>query len=350
MILYTALTSSAQTAYAQLFDAAQAAELSRTVADLPGTFTRKTVKGKDYWYYQFLDVSGSKRQVYVGPESDRVHALINVRAQTGMREALTPLAQSAEALGNAPILARHFKVAQRLSDYGFFRAGGVLVGTHAFLSFGNMLGMHWSDGQRTQDVDFAHAGRSMSIALPVDADIDVHAAIESLQMGLLPIRHSDGAVGASYIDPREPDFQIDFLTPVYRGGHEPYLHPKLGIRLQPLKFMEYLLEDLQQAVLFCKSGACIVNVPHPARYALHKLIVAGERPVSRIAKSNKDILQAATALSVLKELAPGQVEDAWKDMLGRGPGWVSRVLRGRAALQRVAPELEPLKWLKAAGE
>ncbi len=31
---------------------------------------------------------------------------------------------------------------RRLSEYGFFRAGGVLVGTHAFLSYGNLLGAH----------------------------------------------------------------------------------------------------------------------------------------------------------------------------------------------------------------
>jgi hypothetical protein len=28
---------------------------------------------------------------------------------------------------------------RRLADYGFFRAGGVLIGTHASLAYGNML-------------------------------------------------------------------------------------------------------------------------------------------------------------------------------------------------------------------
>src|SRR3546814_4662991 len=74
-------------------------------------------------------------------------------------------------------------IVQRLSDYGFFRAGGVLVGTHAFLSFGNMLGVRWAEALRTQDVDFAHAGKALTIALPADIEIDTHAAIESLQMG-----------------------------------------------------------------------------------------------------------------------------------------------------------------------
>ena len=57
---------------------------------------------------------------------------------------------------------------KRLADYGFFRAGGLLIGTHPFIGIGNVLGVRWADSQRTQDVDFAHAGRNVSIALPAD--------------------------------------------------------------------------------------------------------------------------------------------------------------------------------------
>ncbi|KFN43539.1 GSU2403 family nucleotidyltransferase fold protein [Arenimonas oryziterrae] len=343
---FTPLSSSAQTAYAQLLDASHAAELMRTVADLPGTFARKQVKGRPYWYYQYLDVSGKQRQVYVGPENERVLALIATRAEGGAKPALQALAQSAVALGNAPMLPKHFKVMQRLSDYGFFRAGGVLIGTHAFLAFGNMLGVRWTDGQRTQDVDFAHAGKALAIALPADVEIDVHAALDSLRMGLLPIERSDGGIGGTYLDPKDPEFQIDFLTPLHRDGMKPFRHPQLGITLQPLKFMEYLLQDIQQAVAFAGSGVAVVNVPHPARYALHKLLVAGERPASRIAKSNKDIQQSAALLSLLKEQAEGQVQDAWADIRNRGPGWLSRLQQGYAALARVAPELDVVGWLR----
>jgi hypothetical protein len=340
------LSLSAQTAYSQLLDAALAASLRRTVADLPGNFARKVVKGKPYWYYQVLDVSGHKRQIYIGPENSRILALVDSNASTGVRPALQPLAASAVALGNAPMLPKHFKVIQRLADHGFFAAGGVLVGTHAFLAFGNMLGVRWVDGQRTQDVDFAHAGKAVTIALPADLDIDVPAAIDSLQMGLLPITHSDGSTGATFMDPKDPEFQIDFLTTLHRGGSEPFVHPKLGVKLQPLKFMEYLLQDTQQGVAFTASGAAVVNLPHPARYALHKLVVAGERPASRIAKSNKDIAQAAALLGVLADAAPGQVEEAWADLVSRGPGWVARAKQGRAALERAAPDLDVAAWLR----
>lgn len=344
MARFQPLSATAQTAYAQLLDAAQAADMSRTVADLRGSFASKQVKGRTYWYFQYTDVSGKLRQVYVGPDSERVRALIAMQGQGARGEALEALARSAEALGCTGLLPAHFRVLARLSEYGFFSAGGVLVGTHAFLSYANMLGVRWGDADRTQDIDFAHAGKHLELALPGNLQIDTAGAIDSLQMGLLPLVGGDGKAGASYLNPRDPDFQLDFLTPLDRTG-EPFVHPQLGVRLQPLKFMEYVLEDVQQAALPSGAGVIVANVPHPARYALHKLIVAGERPIGKAAKSNKDLRQAAALLEWFRGNAAWQVDEAWRDLVGRGPGWVSRVRNGRASLAKIAPELEAEDWL-----
>jgi hypothetical protein len=40
-----------------------------------------------------------------------------------------------------------------------------------------------------------------------------------------------------------------------------------------------------------------VNLSAPERYAVHKLIVFGERPVTERTKSTKDLLQAASLIS-----------------------------------------------------
>ncbi|HRO88324.1 MAG TPA: GSU2403 family nucleotidyltransferase fold protein, partial [Chiayiivirga sp.] len=239
MATYEHLSASAQTTYAQLLEAAQGAELTRSVGNLGGTFARKQVKGRVYWYFQFMALPGRKRQLYVGPDNEQVRKLVEAHRQGGAAPALERLAQAAIALGHAAMLPRHFRIVQRLADYGFFRAGGVLVGTHAFLAMGAMLGVRWTEALRTQDVDFAHAGKTVAIALPADIEIDAREAIESLEMGLLPIQHMDGTTGASWLDPRDPEFRIDFLTPRGRGGGDPFPHPQLGVMLQPLKFMEY---------------------------------------------------------------------------------------------------------------
>jgi hypothetical protein len=347
MKAYEPLSLSAQTSYAQLFDAAQAAEIARSVASLSGSFANKKVKGNTYWYFQHTDVSGRLRQIYVGPDSPRTRALVERHDARQSPARIRPLVNAAIALGCGPVLLPHFRVIRRLADYGFFNAGGVLVGTHAFLAFGNMLGVKWGDTSRTQDVDFAHAGKQMAIALPGNLHVDAHAAIESLAMGFLPVLTIAGRAGGSYAVPRDPEFQLDFLTPLHRGAHEPYTHPQLKVTLQPLRFMEYLLEEVQQAALFAAEGAVIANVPHPARYALHKLLVFAERGATRRVKANKDLAQSAALLSFYRASSAWEVEAAWKDLIMRGPGWRERAVRGRDALAMIAPGLDVARWLKA---
>jgi hypothetical protein len=275
------LSSSAQTAYAQLLDAAHAADLARTVADLPVTFARKQVKGRTYGYYQVLDVAGRQRQIYVGPENDRVLALVERRGADRARPALQGLARSAIALGNAPMLPSTSRSCSGWPITGF--------PTQAACSSARMPS--------------SPTGTCSASAGP---------------MGLLPLMGASGA-GATYFDPKDPESLIDFLTPLHRGGTTPYRLERLGITVQPLKFMEFSLQDVQQAAVFAGSGVAVVNVPHPARFALHKLLVAGERPASRIATSNKDSLQAAALLSVLAETMSEAVRDAWMGLMQRGP-------------------------------
>lgn len=341
--MFTELPLSAQTAFAQANDAALAADLSRSVASLRGSFAKKTVKGGTYWYFQHQDeVSGQRRQLYVGPDSEQVRALMG-EARSVPADALGPLARAALALGCAGLPRRQFLVIERLADYRFFRAGGVLIGTHAFLACGNLLGVRWGDSDRTEDVDFAHLGKSLAIALPADIDVDTHRAIESLAAGFLPVGLLDGRIGASYRNPKEPEFRLDFLTTLHRGGDKAFEHPKLGVVMQPLPFLEFILEGVAQTTLLSDNGAVVVNVPAPARYALHKLIVYARR-ASR-PKSGKDLAQAAALLACLRERRAWEVEEAWADLIARGPTWRASARRGLEALDRVAPELHVSAWL-----
>lgn len=347
-LLYTELSLSAQTAYAQLLDAALNAELVRSVADLPGSFNAKTVKGRTYWYFQYTEPAGKLRQVYVGPDNDAVRALMARQRETGAAAALGPLARSALALGCTAVLPRHYRVIRRLADYGFFHAGGLLVGTHAFLAYGNMLGVRWGGQERTQDIDFAHAGKALALVLPSDLQVKTDEAIESLNMGFLPVSGLSGRSGGAYLIPNEPEFRLDFLTPLHRGGGAPYVHPQLNITLQPLPFMEYSLERFEQAVVFGNEGSALVNVPAPERYALHKLLVFGERSGSFRAKSAKDLAQVACLAEYLWDHRREALADALKDLLSRGKGWVARYKQGAAALHRAYPQIEVSARLASA--
>lgn len=333
------LSLSAQTAYAELVAQAQTFAISGALAGLVGAFHRRTIKGRRYWYFGYRDIDQKLRMVYVGPDDERARALVERFRDVRREKPLAPAARAAIATGCVPAAPKHFRIIKRLAEYGFFRAGAILIGTHAFLALGNVLGVRWLDGATTLDVDFAHAGRNISIALPADLRIDVHGALESLEMGLLPIAQFDGRAGARYRNPRDQELRLDFVTGMGRGRRDVVM-TDLNLALQPVKFMEFSLTETTQGCVFANAGACVVNLPAPERYAVHKLIVYGERPAGERAKSTKDLLQAASLASYFLDRGQGEVFNAaWRDAVARGGGWHRRAEQGRKALLRIAPEL-----------
>lgn len=344
---FTDLSLTAQTAYAELAEQAHIIELQAALSGFPGAFHKRRLKGRDYWYFGFRDLNGKGRMAYVGPDSERVRALVDQFEAWKGRKPLLPLTGAAISLGCEVVASKHFRIIKRLADYGFFRAGGLLIGTHAFIAMGNLLGVRWGDGQRTQDVDFAHAGKNVSVALPANLKLNVHDTLTSLEMGLLPIRQFEGG-GAQYRNPADPELRLDFVTSMHRKVGEPVVLAELGLVLEPLKFMEFSLQGSTQGCVLAREGACIVNLPDPARYAVHKLIIYGERPVRERTKAGKDLLQAACLASFFATRGPIEsFNEAWRDALSRGKGWKTRAEQGKTALLALAPELDDSRlWLE----
>lgn len=124
-----------------------------------------------------------------------------------------------------------------------------------------------------------------------------------------------------------------------RNG-EPVILPDLNLALEPLKFMEFSLEQTTQGCVFSNMGACVINLPAPERFAIHKLIIYGERPVSERGKARKDLLQVASLASYFLDSGQADVfNTAWRDALGRGKGWKERARQGQKALIALAPAL-----------
>ncbi len=339
MARFSELSVGAATAYAELVEQTRGFELSNALAGLVGSFQKLSRKGRAYWYFAYRDLDSKVRMVYVGPDDERVRVLVERFDVARRTRPLAPQAQAAVALGCAAATPKHFRIIKRLSEYGFFRAGGILIGTHAFLALGNVLGVRWTEAVSTLDTDFAHAGRNVSLALPADLRIDVHGALESLEMGLLPVSQFDGKAGPHYRNPADQELRIDFVTTATRR-RGPVVMPDLNLVLQPLRFMELSLESPVQACVIGRAGSCMINVPAPERYAIHKLIVAGERPQAERTKARKDLLQAASLASYFLETDNAKAFNvAWCDALRRGGGWRSRLLRGKAALVRLAPDV-----------
>jgi hypothetical protein len=325
-----------QTIYAELVERLTAMEASRAIGQVPGTFVTKVVKGETYYYFQHAEPGGTKRQIYVG-RKDPVLDTVVARHQTGRAEAgrdaddvrrLCALLRAGGALVADNPSAR---VLRALADSAVFHMGGVLVGTHAFTVIGNLLGARWDQGGlRTQDIDIA-AVPNVSVAVQ-GLSADVPGVLASLEMGFLPVPGLDPTRTSTSFKVRGQGLRVDLLTPARRGVTSPVPMPRLRAAAEPLRYLDYVIEGAVRGAVV-DGGGILVNVPDPARFALHKAIVAGLRPAVMHTKRDKDLSQATQVLEVLAEERPGDIVLAWEALTSRGPSW-SRL--GREALTVIA--------------
>lgn len=289
------------TLYAELLDQLRTAELQAG-----GSFVSKQIRGATYWYFQTVE-GGRKRQRYVGRESPEVLEKIQRASESRQaasadelrrRELVAMLAAGGMHRESAAISA----VLKMLDNAGVFRSGGVLVGTQAFSCYANMLGVRFeAQSVRTADIDVGH---DPAVLLAWSGDTTSNVLDE--------LRRVEPFFAVPGFDSREPstsfkvrgrDLRVDFLAPASRSQTRPVLLPQLNIAAQPLAGLDYLLDDPIAAAVVGGNGI-LVNVPQPARFALHKLWVSRQRPASEQAKARKDLRQAEQLIEVLKDDRP----------------------------------------------
>jgi hypothetical protein len=334
-----------QTLYAELLERLVDYEAHRAIGHVAGSFVTKTIKGGQYYYFQYLEPGGDKRQVYLGRKDDALDRVVERHARARSEtsddeESIQRLCAILRAGGIMSTDTATARVLRALADAGVFKLGGVLIGTHAFVVIGNTLGVRWTGASlRTQDVDVA-AVSTMSVVIP-GASADVPAALESLEMGFLPVPGLDPVHPSTSYKVRGQGLRVDLLTPARGRPTGPVNLRRLNAAAQPLKFLDLVTESTMRAAVV-DGGATSVNVPDPARFAFHKLIVAGERPAVMHAKRDKDLAQAAQVLEALVAERPGDVVLAWESIASRGGGWTRRARSGLAAMERFAPETTAL--------
>ena len=321
-----------QTAYADLLEKLLDEQI-RGVSARRGGFISKIIKGRTYWYHQTLSPGGERRQHYLGPETPDLLSRIQTNRELletarARRDIVRSLTRG-QTMAAPP--ARVGKVLEALAEAGVFRLRGVLVGTVAFGCYGPMLGVRLqSSSLMTSDIDIAQF-RSISIAVDeqIPPVLDALRAVEpSFQPVTLPF-HAHQPV--SYISAAKDTLKVEFLTPM-RGPVEdaPGHLPALQTSAQPLRFLDYLIYGERTAAILHGSGV-LVNVPHPARYAWHKCIVAERRIETE--KTRKDLLQAQTLFDALCTDHPHDVTDMFDELAGPGRvRWQEIALDGLAKI------------------
>ena len=330
-----------QTLYAELMEQLTALEAHRSIGSVPGCMTTKAIKGETYYYFQYSDPRGIQRQVYIGkrgPVLDRVVEQYQSESRLFKKDAaqihrLCALLRTGGAFVTDSASAR---VLKSLAESGVFRLEGVLIGTQAFGILGNLLGVQWEKSAlKTHDIDIAGEPR-MTIAVP-DIRVDVPKVLEGLQMGFLPVPPLNPRNPSTSFKIRGKPLRVDLLTPARKKhGDDPIFIPRFNASAQSVRFLDYLLKKPERAAVV-NGGGVLLNVPSPARFAFHKVVVARERDLAMHDKTGKDLIQACQILSMMTKERPGDLMVAWDEMTEHGAEWSQRFSKGLAVMSKLDP-------------
>jgi hypothetical protein len=232
------------------------------------------------------------------------------------------------------------KVLDALAFAGLFRNGGVLIGTGAYQCYSPLVGHALPNASAmTQDADLATA----------DLALASHEAAGRGQTMEAILKWADPSfAGVMQLDPRRPSsrfraangFLVDLIAPRRgRSDPNPLPLPNLQAGAAPLQYIAWLITDPVPAVALHGAGVA-VNVPQPARYAVHKLILAQKRDAGGAIKRGKDLMQADALMTALSQRAPYDLDDALRDAMAKGKsGWAEPIRRSLRELGRDLSEL-----------
>ncbi|MDR3465269.1 MAG: GSU2403 family nucleotidyltransferase fold protein [Xanthobacteraceae bacterium] len=326
----------AQTTYAELLERCASAAFGEAFA-AAGAFTSKTVNGRRYWYFQ-SGTGAARTQRYVGAETpellERIARHRDAREDERERRALvSALVRSFNLPRPVPEIGN---IIAALARAGVFRLRGVLVGTVAYQTYSAMLGTRLSAAsQETGDVDIAQF-KNVSVAVG-DRTSPVQDVLREVDKTFRAVPHVvDGRRVTSYA--AKGGLRVDFLTP--NEGAEtgrPQALPAFQTDAQPLRFLDYLIHEPEPAVILHNAGI-YVQVPAPARYAVHKLMVS-QRRREGLAKRDKDLRQAEALLEALAGKRPHELKLAWEEAYRRGPVWRELLTQGLGAARGTARDV-----------
>ena len=302
------------------------------------SFKYKQINGKRYWYL-YLSVGSTRREHYLGEETTELLDQIDDEkalweSDSDDRELRQRLVSTLIGGGMSTLNKDEGKVISLLERNGVFLVGAALVGTLAFRAYANMLGVTWSSAFGTQDVDLA-AANHYELALPRPrAPINLRQSILDSGMGFFEVPALNRKQPSTSFKIRGRDFVVDVLAPMKgRETNRPVHLAELGTYASPLRHLDYLLEDLQPAVLLYEHGI-MVNVPAPGRFAIHKCVVSQKRPAAFAAKANKDRIQAEQVFKVLLDSRPADISFAYEAALAQGDTFLSGFRAGLSLIDK----------------
>ncbi len=284
-----------------------AEEQSEAFLGTPGNLTQRTNEsGTKFWVHRYSDALGRRQETYLGTGDDPavIARLEPLRRRIEAANATIDRIRVLARAGFATVDRKTYATLASLHNHGLFRAGAVLVGSHAFGAILNALGAR-AVPYATEDVDIARPEPLGLRALPPFLDMLRETGIAFFEVPALSRRQHP----TSFKEPGGSRLKVDLLVPSPGEGYPTIAVPELKAYAKGLPFLRYLLGESQQVPVLSPHGAVLVRVPVPERYAIHKLVVSQLRSM-RSSKPAKDLHQAAILIEAVVERFPGAIEGA----------------------------------------
>ncbi len=192
----------------------------------------------------------------------------------------------------------------------------VLIGSWCTLFYKSYFGhIKYAPVLKTRDID---------LLVPHPSAVRVKANVAELLKDLGFVVGFDAPQG--YIRLVHPGLIVEFLT-IEKGrpSDKPYPLPQLGVNAQPLRFLEILARD----TITAKVEDFSVTLPHPANFALHKLLISQRRPNRQ--KEEKDRDAAVRILDAL--ISKGEQDTIKKVFLSLPARWQNKIKKASQTLE-----------------
>ena len=317
---------------------ATAEEQHEAFLGTPGNLTQRTNEGgTKFWVHRYSDAVGRRQETYLGTNDDPtvIARLEPLRKRIAEANATIERVRVLARAGFATVDRKTYSTLASLHNHGLFRAGAVLIGSHAFGALLNALGAK-AVPYATEDVDIA---RSEPLALPELPPFLVvlrETGIEFFEVPALNRRQRP----VSFKEGGRSRLKVDLLVPSPGGDYPTIPVPELRAYAKGLPFLRYLLGESQEVPVLSPHGVVLVRVPVPERYAIHKLVVSQLRSKSS-SKPEKDLRQAATLIEAVVERFPGAIEGA---LTAAPKSAVKQIRRAAVALARQLPASAEAAW------
>jgi hypothetical protein len=306
-------------------------------APVAGSIYRRAQEGSEYIYAK-VPVGSGRLDQFVGKGGDpqaeeRAKSLQTGAVLAAQRRRLVSMLRREGFAGPDRTMGA---ILDALAHAGLFGAGAVLVGTAAYLASEPLVGSRLpSPTLMTGDVDLATADVAITASPPEHLVTILRRADSSFQ-------------GVPQLKPKAPPsrfrnasgYLVDIVIPTWTSeDSNPVALAQLSAGAAPLQHLAWLIDGSVRTVALWGAGV-LLNVPQPARYAVHKLILAQRRDVSGRLKRTKDLTQAKALIEVLIKHDPFALEDALHDARAQGEkGWsvpISRSLEEIGLTEAVA--------------